>query len=166
MPSVLDVLGHIQARTLTWLSAGCGVVTIFVCYTIAVSLGHVPAWLPMISDCAVYAPEKYIFRFGMITTANLLFLNALMMFGFLSTITPGRRSGDKVGLVLAFISSVGLAIVGSVNEQENNPIHSGISSFKKISQLLYSNSVVFWFFSVCGVEQARLLCSFSCMRCT
>ena len=35
-----------------------GISTIAICYTLFVVLGHGPAWLPMISDCAVTPPEK------------------------------------------------------------------------------------------------------------
>jgi hypothetical protein len=61
----------------------------------------------------------------MITGTNLLFFNTVLMWGFLQTVTPGRSKIDKVALVLSGFASLGLGIVGAVNEQEDNPIHSG-----------------------------------------
>jgi len=59
------------------------------------------------------------------------------MYGFLQTITPGRKRSDKVALFLAALASIGLGIVGSVNEQEDNPVHSG--SFNRTLTIADSN---------------------------
>ena len=93
--------------------------TIFVCYGIAVYLGHVPAWLPMISDCAVLPPEKYLFRLGIVTGAILLAVNSNLIYH-----ADKSFSHSKLGLVLGTMAAVALATVGVVNEKENNSIHS------------------------------------------
>ena len=93
--------------------------TILVCYGIAVSLGHVPAWLPMISDCAVLPPEKYIFRLGMVIGSALLFMDSILIYN-----VDKSYSHSKLGLVLGIVAPAALSIVGVVNEEENNSVHS------------------------------------------
>lgn len=44
----MDVLASVQARVVTVASVVMSLGTIFTCYALAVKLGHVPAWLPMI----------------------------------------------------------------------------------------------------------------------
>lgn len=77
----------------------------------------------MISDCAVYAPEKYPFRIGMIISACLIFCNAVLFYFYIGY-KSARSAWDKVGVVLAGLASSGLAVVGAVNEQEDNAVHS------------------------------------------
>ena len=92
--------------------------TILLCYTLAVVNGHVPAWLPMISDCAVYAPEKYPFRLGIVIGASLL------AFQVVNTYNVNKSSAlAKPMAVMAVFASAGLATVGVVNERENDNIH-------------------------------------------
>lgn len=104
-----------------WIVQGATIIlsTIFVCYGIAVYLGHVPVWLPMISDCAVLPPEKYLFRLGMVTGAIYLGIDSELLYRADKSFTRSR-----LGLVLGIISAVGLSVVGVVNEKENNGIHS------------------------------------------
>ena len=59
----MKVLTQVPVNLFIHVSALVITVTIFLCYGIAVALGHVKAWLPMISDCAVLPPEKYPFRY-------------------------------------------------------------------------------------------------------
>ena len=103
------------------IGCGSGVVTftIFLCYGIAVWLGHVPAWLPTISDCAVEAPEKYPFRLGIVTGALLLSLEVVAVYH-----SDRKFSKNKLCLYLGCIASLGLAVVGVVNEKEDNFIHT------------------------------------------
>ena len=56
------VIGALSAQVIFRICVYMWVSTIIVCYIIAVSLGHVPAFLPMISDCAVAAPESGALR--------------------------------------------------------------------------------------------------------
>eukprot|EP01102_Stenamoeba_stenopodia_P008537 TRINITY_DN2461_c0_g1_i1.p1 TRINITY_DN2461_c0_g1~~TRINITY_DN2461_c0_g1_i1.p1 ORF type:complete len:234 (+),score=50.03 TRINITY_DN2461_c0_g1_i1:158-859(+) len=119
----MGALDSIPARYITVAACSLATFTILTCYSIAVYLGHVPAWLPMISDCAVQPPEKYIFRMGMITSANLLELNVVVMYLYMNF---GQSfSVDKIGLILASVASFGLMMVGAINEQEDNAVHSG-----------------------------------------
>eukprot|EP00026_Physarum_polycephalum_P012144 Phypoly_transcript_12420.p1 GENE.Phypoly_transcript_12420~~Phypoly_transcript_12420.p1 ORF type:complete len:209 (+),score=34.09 Phypoly_transcript_12420:182-808(+) len=76
----------------------------------------------MISDCAVQAPEKYIFRIGMITTASFVFCGSLFFYFYIDS-KISKSVYDKVSLVLAFVASLGLATLAAVNEQEDNSIH-------------------------------------------
>lgn len=98
--------------------------TIFLCYVLAVSLGHVPAWLPMISDCAVYPPEKYPFRLGLVVGAVILALSTVVVYQ-----SDRSFSNSKLGLVLGIVGSAGLSVVAVVNEDENPPVHGSKATF-------------------------------------
>lgn len=131
---VYAIAGSIVVRT----SAIFGFGTIMLCYIIAVSLGHVPAWLPMISDCAVDKPERYPFRIGIITAASLLALGAYSFYCYLHTSTLGGiKDSDKVAVVIAAVSCFFLACVGAINEQENNTLHSGSAVIFFTGYLIY-----------------------------
>ena len=97
--------------------------TIFLCYGLAVAFGHVPAWLPMISDCAVQPPERYPFRYGVVVGALLMGATAVLVYNADKT-----YSKSKACLVLATLGSFCMGVVGVVNEKECNPVHSGESS--------------------------------------
>jgi len=123
----MEVLLEVKAKYLAYLSSALSLATIFVCYFFAVTQGHVPAWLPMISDCAIFPPEEYIFRIGIIVSAALLNLNSLLMLFYQNNIKQsegGASCADKFALGLATLGCFGLMVVGAVNEVENNTIHS------------------------------------------
>ena len=104
-----------------WVVQGATIVlsTIFVCYGIAVSLGHVPAWLPMISDCAVLPPEKYIFRLGIVIGSVFLAMDSILIYN-----ADKSYSHSKLSLLLGMVGVVGTSIVGVVNEKEDIGVHS------------------------------------------
>eukprot|EP01111_Echinosteliopsis_oligospora_P000612 TRINITY_DN1068_c0_g1_i1.p1 TRINITY_DN1068_c0_g1~~TRINITY_DN1068_c0_g1_i1.p1 ORF type:complete len:267 (+),score=75.14 TRINITY_DN1068_c0_g1_i1:122-922(+) len=121
----MERVAKLRADWVSISAASVGTLTIGICYYLAVRLGHVPAWLPMISDCAVNAPEKYPFRVGMIVAPCLIFINATLFYFYVGgSKFGGRRVVDKVALVMCGISAIGLMIVGAVNEQEDNSVHS------------------------------------------
>lgn len=62
----------------------------------------------------------------MILTATLIGINSIYMFGYLNGVTPVSRKFDHVAMWIAIFAATGLGVVGSVNEDENNPIHSGM----------------------------------------
>lgn len=91
---------------------------IILCYSLALSYGHVPAWLPMISDCAVLPPEKYPFRLGFVAGSLLLGVNVIIVhFSYASS---------KYSLSIGMLSCFGLSVVAVVNEAEDNTIHSSM----------------------------------------
>ena len=98
--------------------------TIFLCYILAVSLGHVQAWLPMISDCAVESPERYPFRIGILVGALVIGFNTVVFYK-----ADRAFSNSKLCLFLGVVGSVGLSIVAVVNEKENNSVHSSKHDF-------------------------------------
>lgn len=134
----LQALTQMKATTFCHAAMILGTTTIILCYAIAVSLGHVPAWLPMISDCAVYPPESYFFRLGMILTAALLFVNEGVMFFFLNAVQyGGPKTSDRWGLLIAGISCLGLGIVAAVNEDEDIEVHGTAAVIFFVLQMLY-----------------------------
>ena len=118
------VLGRVSATTVIHGGILLAVSTILLCYTLATSLGHVPVWLPMISDCAVYAPEKYLFRWGIVLTGGLFALQSVLLYG-----ANRPYSHSKAALTVGLLGSFCLSIVGVINEDENNTIHSSESTF-------------------------------------
>ena len=97
------------------LGAAVILATIFSCYAIAVLLGHVPVWLPMISDCGVHAPEKYFFSYGLVTGSVLICAESLLLYH-----AEGKTfSHSRLCLITSFMAAVGMGVVGVVNEKEN-----------------------------------------------
>ena len=101
-------------------------------------LGHVPFWLPMISDCAVYPPEKYIFRLGFISGANWLFISSLLYYLYFRAHDKEDSTYEMLGpdagiprmkippiasLLLATLASISVGVVGAVSEDESPLLH-------------------------------------------
>ena len=120
LESGMGIIGKVPVNVFIHAAALEILVTILLCYTLAVSLGHVPVWLPMISDCAVYPPEKYPFRWGFVVGATLMGVQNVLIFG-----ADKPYSKSKTSLVLGLLASFCLSVVGVVNEEEDNLIHSG-----------------------------------------
>ena len=114
----MDILASWTAATLIHVGVVETLGTIILCYVLAVVNGHVPPWLPMISDCAVLAPEKYPFRLGIVVGASLLAVQAVTKY-----YADKTQPYSKLCAVLGVVASTGLAVVGVVNEKENNDIH-------------------------------------------
>ena len=113
------VLCKVTARQLIHSSVIVVVMTIMACYIIAVIHRHVPAWLPMISDCAVKPPETYVFRFGIMLGASLITLQSFVVY-----YANKERPLSCFNAVLAIVSSISLGIVGVVNEKEDHSVHT------------------------------------------
>ncbi len=113
-------LGKISLTVFIHAGAITIVSTILLCYSLAVSKGHVKPWLPMISDCAVYSPEKYPFRLGLAATSMLFSAGVVMIYK-----ANMIYSRNKLALCLGVIAMSCLGIVAVVNEKENNFVHSG-----------------------------------------
>ena len=103
-----------------WVIQGASVIlsTLFVCYGIAVYLGHVPAWLPVISDCGALPPEKYVFRLGLVTGAVFLAIESKLIYHAEKSFTC-----VKLQLLLEVTAALALSIVGVVDEKDNATIH-------------------------------------------
>ncbi len=114
----MKILGSIPAVALIHAGIIEVLFTVIFCYILAVVNGHVPIWLPMISDCAVYPPEKYPFRMGVVIGASFLALHAVICYyaNNKSTLTSSMAA-------MAVIASTGLAVVGVVNEDEDGNVH-------------------------------------------
>ena len=114
----MDILSKIRAPVLIHTAVLVNLGTIILCYVLAVVNGHVPPWLPMISDCAVFPPEKYPFRLGIVLGASLLAVQAVTKY-----YADKTQPYSKLCAVLGVVASTGLAVVGVVNEKENDDIH-------------------------------------------
>lgn len=115
----MKILATLPASILVHVGVIETLSTVLLCYALAVSYGHVPIWLPMISDCAIEAPEKYPFRLGIIIGGFLLAVQAV--------ITYNANKSSQLAttrFALALIASAGLAVVGAVNSKEDNTVHS------------------------------------------
>lgn len=114
------ILGELKASFVIQFAAQLGLGNILLCYAIAVALGHVKPWLPMISDCAVCPPEMFVFRFGVVFTALLMVLQNVMI--YLAGVPK-----SKLALGFGVVGSMALGVVGVVNEDEASKTHSGNS---------------------------------------
>jgi len=135
------VLFGISAKKLSIVGCSYGVGVLVLCYTIAVLEGHV-AIIPIISDCGVQAPEAYFFRFGMITSAVSLAINAYLVVGILDTI----QFIDSLGLFVSTLGSIGLGGLASVNEKEDMRVHGIFAAIFFGGNLIYMTGVLFRFF--------------------
>ena len=114
----MKILASLPAKTIIHAGVIEILSTILLCYVLAVVNGHVPVWLPMISDCAVYAPEKYPFRLGIVVGACLIAVQVV------TTYYANRDlKFAKALLVLGVVGSAGLGVVGVVNEVEDDNVH-------------------------------------------
>ena len=93
--------------------------TIFSCYMIAVLKGHVPIWLPMISDCGVHSPEKYFFTYGLVVGSVLVCAESVLLYH-----ADGKYFFDSgLCLTLSFVASLAMGVVGVVNEKAIHSVH-------------------------------------------
>jgi len=128
MPTEPSVLGRVGASSVVvGTVVGCAL-TIMTCYVIAVVHGDVAInLLPMISDTFVSAPESYISRFGMITSASAFQLLVWVTYGYLKTFAS---SGEIWGwsafgnTLFGAVAGVSLGMVGAISDAEDNPVHS------------------------------------------
>jgi len=139
---LMETLKVIKATLVTKIAGGAASFTILSCYFIAVGLGHVQWWLPMISDCAVESPESYLFRFGLIPSALLLWLNSLLMLYYLSSSQIGGILWtDNVAFYFVTAACVGLGLVGSINEKENGSVHGASAIVFFVGYQIYMTAV-------------------------
>jgi peptidoglycan biosynthesis protein MviN/MurJ (putative lipid II flippase) len=100
----------------------------------------------MISDCAIYPPESYIFRFGLISSSVLLNVNSFCMLCYKKTVFKNTdldySTFDKVAYFISAVASIGLGIVGSVNEVENSKLHGAAAVTFFAGYLIYMIMVV------------------------
>ena len=94
------------------------VAVILTCYGLAVSEGHVPAWLPTISSCGDYPPEKFVFTYGVIVVAALLFVESLCLYG-----ADKPYSHSLLILVVSAVAAFFLGVVGSVCSKCDSAVH-------------------------------------------
>ena len=112
-------LSRLPAPVVGYVSGALALGTILICYILAVYLGHVPAWLPFISDCGVYPPEVYPFRIGLVLAPAVFIVQALIVY------STDRVFSSKICLVLGIISAMSLTVVAVVSEVENLKVHLG-----------------------------------------
>ena len=103
------ILGKLPFRILLTAGSLLLIAVVLTCYGLAVSEGHVPAWLPSISSCGDKPPEKFIFTYGMLAVAALLFLESVCIYG-----ADKPFSGSLPILLTSSVATFFLGIVGSV----------------------------------------------------
>ena len=113
------VLGDIPVQKLSHFVAACTLLTILVCYTIAVEEGHVAAWLPTISQCGDTPPEMFIFRYGILTGALSLVVLSLYIYT-----ADFPFSHNFTNVFLGVVAALSLGVVAICADNENNLIHT------------------------------------------
>lgn len=102
---------------------------ILLCYTLAVTHGHVKPWLPTISACGEHPPEQYPFRFGISLGAMLLFIEAFSL--------HAAKWGSKATFVLGAVAAVCLGIVAAVAANEDDIVHSSMYACMCVCMYMY-----------------------------
>ena len=104
----LKLLGKFNFRIVLFVGILLVLITIFLCYGLAVSLGHKDAWLPTISECGVLPPEMYFFRWGILVGGLLLVVEAVV----LHTASRVSNTAAWLGGIAGFLLT-GVAVVSA-----------------------------------------------------
>lgn len=123
--------------------------TIFICYIIAVSKGHVKPWLPYISDCAVRYPEAYIFRSGMTMASFFMILNCFEFYLFIKRYN--KKILPFISFIIGIISNVGLGGVAVINEKENHTLHI------IYAVIFFTFQMIYMWLSILNIKNAKKL---------
>lgn len=113
----MKILGKLNFNYVLYFGILEVLITIILCYILAVTLQHKPIWLPTISECGEQAPEKYFFRWGILVGGLLLMIEGVMLHG-------AKRNSTLV-LVLSLITGASLTGVAVVASNEDLPVHLG-----------------------------------------
>ena len=73
--------------------------------------------IPVISDCGVKSPEKYVFRIGFVIGGLLMAVQCVAI----SYLDKGPTA--RLSLVVGLVQGCGIAVVGVVSETENIVVH-------------------------------------------
>lgn len=111
----MKILGKFNFRVVLFSGIIEVLITVLLCYTLAVSLHHKQAWLPTVSECGEEAPEKYFFRWGILVGGLLLMIEALVLH-------TAERSSNAV-YYLGLIAGACLTGVAAVASNEDLPLH-------------------------------------------
>jgi len=115
------MIAKIRAKEFVKVNTTCSVMTILMCYVTAQVKGHVERWIPMISDCFVYAPESYMSRYGVITFINY---GTCVSNVIIAKVVEDGSTYGRILEVLAVMSSLSFGMVGAVSEVENETVHN------------------------------------------
>ena len=116
--AAMAVLGDVPMKKFIHFGAIVNSCTILVCYTIAVELGHVPAWLPTISACGEHPPEQYIFRYGLLSGG--LMLAALSLYIYMADFSFSR---SLVNVILGVTAGLCLGVIAICAANEDRNVH-------------------------------------------
>ena len=150
----MKILGKFNFRIVLFTGIIEVLITVLLCYTLAVSLHHKPAWLPTVSECGEEAPEKYFFRWGIFVGGLLLMVEALVLH-------TAERSSNAV-YYLGLIAGACLTGVATVASNEDLPLHLGSSKLSiilqvpKLVNVIFPQSAVFAL-SFFGLEDVMVL---------
>lgn len=123
-------LSHFPAKLVPLVSCVIAASTIGICYFLATSAGHTPPFPHTdITHCALYAPERFIFRVGMLTASTFMMLLWYLMGAWTSFVAPSRHDinpGLQLESILGYIASWCLIISSAVLESDGTtmwPLH-------------------------------------------
>ena len=112
-----QILGKINFRLILYTGIVEVLFTILFCYILAVTLQHKPVWLPTISECGELAPEKYVFRGGILFGGILLVVEGVFL--------HNAKRLSRLGFIFGVIAGIGLVGVACVASNEDLPLHLG-----------------------------------------
>ncbi|XP_077868915.1 DNA damage-regulated autophagy modulator protein 2-like isoform X2 [Saccoglossus kowalevskii] len=113
-----------------WLPMSVGVMvmaTFTISYSISVSLGHVPAEFPYISDTGTYVPESCIFGQLLNIAAALAFATMYVRYKNVIEYNHNEDSRvllwNKIGLVMGSLAALGMSMVANFQEHNILDVH-------------------------------------------
>ena len=110
-------LGVLNYKPLLYTGLSVVLATILICYVMAISLQHLPPWLPTISKCGELDPERHFFRWGFVVGGLFLVLEAVVLW-------VAKRISTLV-FSLGFLAGFALSFVAVVASNEESSIHYG-----------------------------------------
>lgn len=123
--------------------------TTAVTYGLAVGLGHVHWWLPMISDLQVFSPECFVSRVGMPLSTLFMQVGVVLTCVWLEIDADRSRCLKFVDVTVAAVTVAclcGFMVVGAVSEVKNAVVHEAgaVTSFVGLFLYFVAVNVRFW----------------------
>ena len=118
-----EQIGSIPSTNVIQMAGTLPIVTVLICYFLAVSLGHVPAFFPMISDLDTNPPEYYVFRIGFLFSSLLLLFCEWQLKCLYANVFREFDKTRAVAYAVSCVSALFLALLTSISEDEFYDLH-------------------------------------------
>ena len=111
----MEVLRKIGLKRIFYVGVAEALVTLVICYVLAVTLNHKQVWLPTISQCGILSPEVFVFRWGMFVSGLLLVMESAILYI--------AKKISFVTLPFGILAGLCLSGLATVSSNEGFPVH-------------------------------------------